>query len=280
MARPGRIPSVELWIIDLDADAGTPTYGGSPTVEPWTWLDAAERAGADAARALRDRQRRAASHVALRAVLGAWLGRAPGTIELGRAPCPLCGEPHGRPLVVERPDRSFSLARADRFAAVARSADGTVGVDIEISPSRASADDLAAARTPIEDAELLALPAERRDGAALRAWTRKEALLKGWGTGLGVDPAAVPVGLGWDPERSPTITSMAPTIELTDDGIREEGWTVTDVRVTAREDVAQGDVACRMAAAIVSPRPARSTRAKAGWFRRWPRIARSPMARR
>src|SRR5918993_5554577 len=106
MTRPGRSPTVALWIVDLDGGPGAAPDDGQLDALPWTWLDEDERAGAGSAREPEERRRRAASHAALRAVLGAWLGRSPAAVALGRAPCPLCPAAHGRPVLVDHPDRS------------------------------------------------------------------------------------------------------------------------------------------------------------------------------
>ena len=213
--------TVETWIVALGAGDGTVAAGGGPDGEPddepgdqpgWWWdlLDDEERARAAAWRRPADRLRFVARHVALRVILAEHLGVAPADVAFDRAPCPLCGGPHGRPVVRDRDDLHFSLSSTGDRAAVAV-APVPVGLDVE-AVGRASADDLAAALDPVEQAAVAALTEPARSRAALRCWARKEALLKGRGTGLGIDPDAVHVGVG-PPARAP----------------RPDGWVLADV---------------------------------------------------
>jgi 4'-phosphopantetheinyl transferase len=77
-------------------------------------------------------------------------------------------------------------------------------------------DDLDTALHPNERLAIGALPPDERRSAALRCWVRKEAYLKGIGTGLGIDPAGVEVGLG--PAIDPSPGRPAP-----------DGWTIVDL---------------------------------------------------
>lgn len=87
----------------------------------------------------------------------------------------------------------------------------SVGVDMETA-GRVAAHDLAAAFDPTERAAVDGLPEPERSTAALRCWVRKEALLKGWGTGLGIDPETVHVG----------VNAVAPAPQA-------DGWMLADV---------------------------------------------------
>jgi 4'-phosphopantetheinyl transferase len=198
--------SVETWLVSL-----APRPGREPS---WWWelLDGDEVARAAAWRRPADRARYVGRHVALRLILAEHLGVAPATLVFDRAPCPLCGGAHGRPVVRDRDDVHFSLSSTGDVAAVAV-APVPVGLDVE-AVGRASADDLAAALDPVEQAAVAALGEPARSRAALRCWARKEALLKGRGTGLGIDPDAVHVGVG-PPARAP----------------RPDGWVLADVPV-------------------------------------------------
>lgn len=157
-----------------------------------------------------DRDRYRAAHVALRRLLGAYLGTPPAKVELTREPCPGCGGPHGRPAVADG-SLHFSLSHAADLVLFAV-ADAPVGIDVEEVPAADALSGLTAALHPLERAELDAMPAPARPEAFARCWTRKEASLKGTGIGLGDDPAAVCVGVGPEP--------LAP-----------EGWQLTDVAV-------------------------------------------------
>ena len=226
-----------VWVVDLDGI-------GADAVDDLArrWLDREERSGAAAKRDPSDRRRVLASHLALRLVLGSWLGRHPAEVRLTRAACPLCREPHGRPVLDDpawRASRSFSLSRSgDLAAVVVASGPLAVGIDIEARPPLVGADDLHAGRHPDEDAALAALPHDQRDLAALRCWTRTEAVLKGWGTGLGVDPAAVAVGLGSSPPPGEVDATPIGPVTLPEHDLRRAPWTVVDVGVAAPAVVA------------------------------------------
>jgi 4'-phosphopantetheinyl transferase len=159
-------------------------------------LDIAERARAAQLHRPQDRQGYVAAHVALRALAGARLGCSPAAVRFERAPCPLCGGPHGRPVLADG-DIEISLSRTGGMVAIALSP-VVVGVDVERVDRPVGLDDLVVALHPAE------LPMASR-AAALRLWVRKEAYLKGRGTGLGVDPA---------------------TVEVTGD---PPGWRITDI---------------------------------------------------
>jgi 4'-phosphopantetheinyl transferase len=135
------------------------------------------------------------AHVGLRLALGAYLGRAPGAVELRQAACPLCGGPHGRPEVVGEPGLHFSLSHAGAVVLCAVAA-APVGVDVESAAHIKAASELLTALHPGERDAVLRLPQDRQPEGILHCWVRKEAYLKGLGTGLGIDPATVEVGLG------------------------------------------------------------------------------------
>ncbi|MFG3282179.1 4'-phosphopantetheinyl transferase family protein [Streptomyces sp. NPDC048111] len=174
-------------------------------------LDATERRRWTGFRSPADRNRYAAAHLALRRLLGSYLDVDPADVVLGREPCPLCAEPHGRP-AVPGSGLHFSLSHSGDQVLLAFGPT-PVGVDVERLPDAAVADELAPTLHPLETAELaqLPLPGERVAGFG-RCWCRKEAYLKGIGTGLGVSPDVDYVGTGHRPA------------ELT-------GWTLVDLSV-------------------------------------------------
>jgi 4'-phosphopantetheinyl transferase len=227
---PAALPTeAAVWVVALDG-----TSDAAVDALARRWLDADERSRASGRRDPDDRRRALASHLALRSVLGSWLDQHPGDVGLARAACPLCGEAHGRPVLsdpVLGAHHSFSLARAAGIAAIAIAGSVAIGVDVESLPPRTGAFDLGVAHHPEEAAALDALPRHERDLAALRCWTRKEAVLKGWGTGLGVDPATVAVGLGSTPEPGHVHVTALPSIDIPEHGLHRSGWTVADVGV-------------------------------------------------
>lgn len=206
MTATGTRADVEVWLVSL---------APVPEVEPgwwWTLLDAEEVSRAHRFHRAADRVRYVARHVALRLILADRLGVAPEAVAFAREGCPLCGEPHGRPILADRRGPAFSLTSTGDVAVVAL-APVPVGVDVE-AVGRVAADDLAAALSPAERAAVEGSAVPDRDTAALRCWARKEALLKGRGIGLGVDPETVHVGVGPLPRAA-----------------RPDGWVIADVPV-------------------------------------------------
>jgi len=195
-----------VWVVATDPEPG------DVPASWWSLLDADETDEAARRKRPRDRARYVARHVVLRTVLGRQLGIDPAAVSFARATCPLCAELHGRPVLLGRDDVAFSLSSTDGLIAVAV-APVDVGVDVE-TVGRVAADDLASALDSSERAAVDALSEPDRSAAALRCWVRKEALLKGRGTGLGVDPDTVHVGIG-------------PLAETP----RADGWMLADVPV-------------------------------------------------
>ncbi|MEU8764715.1 4'-phosphopantetheinyl transferase superfamily protein [Streptomyces sp. NPDC048659] len=178
----------QLWLV------ATETHEDSAARYASLVLDAQELAKAGEFRRPGDRATYLCAHVGLRRLLGAHLGVAPRGVTVERAPCPCCGEPHGRPVL---PDGRlhFSLSHCEGLSLIAV-ATTPVGVDIERIPAPHLVGELAEVLHPDESAELAALAAELRPAAFARVWTRKEAYLKGTGVGLGADPSAEYVGAG------------------------------------------------------------------------------------
>ncbi|MFF7177661.1 4'-phosphopantetheinyl transferase superfamily protein [Streptomyces sp. NPDC008121] len=174
-------------------------------------LDDGERARCGALRRAADRDRYRVAHVALRQLLGAYLGRDPAQVRFAPEACPGCGGPHGRPAVAGPPPvpLHFSLSHAGDAVLIAF-ADTPVGVDVEERPTPEAAGEVAGLLHRSERAELAALPPSELPAAVGRCWARKEAYLKGVGIGLGEDPSVTYVGTGAEPADVP-------------------GWSVTDV---------------------------------------------------
>ncbi|WP_393054208.1 4'-phosphopantetheinyl transferase family protein [Streptomyces sp. LN549] len=201
---PPGVPS--LWLVDAVR------HGGHAQRLAPEILDAGELDRAARLVVAADRSCYVAAHVALRLLLGARLGVAPGAVPLTREPCPSCSGPHGRPATGG--GVHFSLSHT-RGVALLAFADVPVGVDVELVPKPGVVSEIADQLHPAESRELAQLPAEQRPAAFGRVWTRKEAYLKGEGIGLAGGLAAEHVGTGPRPGPGPA------------------GWTVTDVEAPA-----------------------------------------------
>ncbi|MEU7489485.1 4'-phosphopantetheinyl transferase superfamily protein [Streptomyces sp. NPDC042319] len=165
------------------------------------------------------------AHIALRRVLGHYLGLAPDRVPFVREPCPGCGGPHGRPAVAHPdPPLHFSLSHSSGMVLVAVASE-TVGADVERRPRPGTVEVCTRSLHPAERAEIEDVPPPGRCAAFGRVWTRKEAYLKALGTGLSRSPAAD--YLGADAARRPP------------------GWSVLDLDCGPHHD---GAVAYRGAA--------------------------------
>ncbi|MFD3700852.1 4'-phosphopantetheinyl transferase family protein [Streptomyces sp. NPDC058646] len=172
-------------------------------------LDDAERRRAAAFVRPADGVLYAASHVALRRLLGRYTGTAPDRVRFVRERCGECGGEHGRPAVeAPSPPLHFSLSHSAGIALVGVAA-VPVGVDLERLPRGATVEFCTPSLHPRERAELDAASGEDRTALFGRIWTRKEAYLKGLGTGL---------------RRSPTLDYLGG-----DPAGHPAGWTVLDV---------------------------------------------------
>jgi 4'-phosphopantetheinyl transferase len=135
-----------------------------------------------AARFYFERDRRSFTVVrgALRTLLGRYLGRPPGTLELGYGAKgkPFLAAPAGDSL-------EFNVSHSGEFALLAFTRGRAIGVDVEL---RRTLDDLLALAdtsfSPFENAMLRALPAERHTEAFFACWSRKEAFIKATGEGI------------------------------------------------------------------------------------------------
>ncbi|MFI6012817.1 4'-phosphopantetheinyl transferase family protein [Streptomyces sp. NPDC051243] len=119
-----------------------------------------------------------------------YLGGPPGAIRFGRHSCPGCGDrSHGRPRIT-RPATGleFSLSRSGPHWALAVTAAGSVGIDVESRRDFAAEGVSELALSHPELARMRALEREEdRREFFLRSWTRKEAVLKAVGIGIVTD---------------------------------------------------------------------------------------------
>ncbi|MEV7141472.1 4'-phosphopantetheinyl transferase family protein [Streptomyces tauricus] len=176
------------------------------------WLDAAERERLASLRRTEDRDRCRTAHVALRRLLADHLGGDPAEVVIRRAPCFVCGGPHGRP-VIPRDPVHFSLSHAGDQLLIALATE-PVGVDVEKVPDATAVTELAGTLHPAERSALDGMSGMRRRIAFTRCWSRKEALLKGTGAGLNAGLATVCSGVEAVPAQP-------------------EGWRVADLPAAA-----------------------------------------------
>ncbi|HYF66402.1 MAG TPA: hypothetical protein VD886_26475 [Herpetosiphonaceae bacterium] len=109
---------IEVWSVGLERPAAA-------VAALHATLPADERARAERFRFERDRRRFSVAHAALRAILAARLGCAPGAVAL------LAGE-YGKPaLAGNRAGLEFNLSHAAEYALIALALDTPIGVDIE-----------------------------------------------------------------------------------------------------------------------------------------------------
>jgi 4'-phosphopantetheinyl transferase len=181
LAHLGEHLGIRLWLAHLDEDLSAD--------------EAAVLCEEELQRAARhhreeDRRRRRVARWALRIALAQTLGLEPGTLRFQT-------DPQGKPHLAGsgRAACHFNLSHAQDLALIGVCAQAPVGVDLEVlAPVADLAGVSSLVFTPAERDEL-ARQAGSYDTAFLRGWTRKEACLKAVGTGLGLDPAGVEVGL-------------------------------------------------------------------------------------
>ncbi|MFI8105272.1 4'-phosphopantetheinyl transferase family protein [Streptomyces sp. NPDC086023] len=203
---PGAGTAPQVWLVETAVHREPSARLAPATLDPQELARAAGFLRAE------DRDAYVCAHVALRRLLGAYLGLAPRGVSVSRAPCPHCAEPHGRP-VLPGDALHFSLSHCAGLSLLAFAAT-PVGVDVEAVPPPATVAETADVLHPREAAELALLDPGERALAFTRVWTRKEAYLKGLGIGLSENPAADYVGSGPVPSHPP-------------------GWSLSDVAVPA-----------------------------------------------
>lgn len=152
-------------------------------------LCAEERARLDAFTGAEAAWEYAASHGALRLLLGRCLGVPAASVTFSNpgtpfvAPDPVDAGPHRW---------RASLSHSAPFAAIGLAEGGAVGVDVEPLRRETTAREAAGQFLCAEEAARLAeLPARDQGAAALRAWCLKEAALKALGVGFGTDPKSI-----------------------------------------------------------------------------------------
>jgi 4'-phosphopantetheinyl transferase len=217
---------VSVWTIDLDQPTAVVDALRAN-------LDEAETLAAAARHDDTVRNRYVVAHGALRSILAARLGIAPGAVEISRR-CSGCGDPaHGKPtLAGPSPDADdrleFSLAHSESVALIAVTTGARVGVDIEVERPRARLDALAARVLGGEEhADWLDLEPSARLHAFLEHWTAKEAYLKAIGAGVTVTLREVPV----EPEGWMVTAFASPPGTVA--RVAVEGYAPTELQVNA-----------------------------------------------
>ena len=171
---------VHVWWIDLqtlpDASDGI--------------LSPHERARAARFRHRIDRDRWTHAHVALRGILGRYLGLPPQEVRFTRNEEAAAGRATAaKPALASDPRLRFSLAHAGDRAALAVAWEREVGIDLEpIDPALDLRPLLSIACSPAEAARIDPMPPPDRVARFLELWTAKEAYLKAIGLGLFRDP--------------------------------------------------------------------------------------------
>jgi 4'-phosphopantetheinyl transferase len=168
-----------------------------------------------------DRHRFVATHALARLVLSQVTGQSAITLTFV-AHCLRCGGRHGKVRLATAEQVHFSTTHAGERVAVAVTALGPVGVDLEPAEAGGFARFADVALTAGERAEYERLPVEQRPRAATTWWVRKEAILKATGHGMSVSPEDVEVSrpadeprlIAWSADGEPT-----PPVQLVDLGL-------------------------------------------------------------
>jgi 4'-phosphopantetheinyl transferase len=128
----------------------------------------------------------------LRAILGAYLGRAPEQLRF-------CYDSHGKPALTGEADREavrFNVSHSGRIALYAVTRDREVGIDLErIRFDLAVAELAGRFFSRREIVALGSLPTDMQRQAFFRCWTRKEAYIKARGLGLSLPLSEFDVSL-------------------------------------------------------------------------------------
>jgi len=200
-------------------DAPAPANGPPATGSPSGALPGSSASAIDLSRtvavAVGDRaETRAGDHALLAALVARLTGGDAASVSLTQR-CPHCGAGDHGPLRVSIAGSTavaprVSLARAGGRVALAVTAVGPVGIDLEslADLARAPLDDVAL--SPAEAATLATLQPAAAAAALANIWTTKEAVLKAAGLGLRVDPRELTVTLeaaGVPDARSPGTTA-------------------------------------------------------------------------
>lgn len=146
-----------------------------------TLLDDEERSRAARFRFDTDRQYFILRRIALRLILGSYLGQAPEALRFER-------KEFGKPIVAGQTDidaLQFNLTHSAGIALIAVARGRAVGIDVErIDPEMELLQIARQFTTPREYTRICQLPRPLRSRATLQVWVRKEAYAKACGVGV------------------------------------------------------------------------------------------------
>ncbi|MBE9204125.1 4'-phosphopantetheinyl transferase superfamily protein [Synechocystis salina LEGE 06099] len=128
----------------------------------------------------RDKQRFLTMRLALRILLARQLDCLPQQLQFTYGP-------QGKPELVDRERRSpwFNLAHSGNYGLIGLSAEGEIGVDLQVMLPKAHCLKLARRFFSVQETQQLEnLPEEERTKVFYQLWTAKEAFLKATGQGL------------------------------------------------------------------------------------------------
>ena len=171
---------VHIWRVELAL--------ASPADVRHPALDPAEQERAARFHFAEDRARFVCAHVALRDVLGRYLGRSPLFVT----------GPRGKPALAGpgAPALQFNLSHSGALALIAVATRREVGVDVERCRAIEHRDIARHFFSPAEVAVLVGFPDPEGHQAFYRCWTRKEAYIKARGEGLSLALDSFDVTLG------------------------------------------------------------------------------------
>lgn len=169
--------NVYLHFIELDASV-------NPLAVCKELLDKTERDRARRFLRKSDADRWTIARAGLKDVLAYYCGIKPDDLRFRT-------ERHGKPVIESPPDANrvhFSLSHSGKFAAVALTRLGPLGVDIEYRRPIPEWKEIASRFFSTgEYGALIDVAAAQRDDAFLRCWSRKEAVIKATGEGLSAE---------------------------------------------------------------------------------------------
>lgn len=224
-------PTAHIWLVDLaGADPACARVLATLPVEEVRRLSPTLAA---------TRRYRLYAQAALRMLAAAFVGSTPLMLRIER-------DGDGKPRIHGHGGAHVSLAHSGRFAAVALSTAGPVGVDLELP--WATPNPAGVAQMILSEAEhdrWLALDDPAAATLALvRSWTHKEAVLKALGSGLTGDVRSVSTRTGPGPHGTPELESLPPGTG------RPCEWTLMDLHdacgLPAAVAVAAPDVRIRL----------------------------------